>query len=117
MLRIRLRKTDIYDRQSLSAEAWTSWPKMLPRAVTSAHTRSAKMLETPGRIEPCFFEEHIPARLADQSVEIQREAWLAVLYQALARGIDDEEAGRAKPLADVVARLERKFEGAGQPAE
>ena len=32
------------------------------------------MFETPGRIEPCFFEEHIPASLADLSVEIQREA-------------------------------------------
>ena len=32
------------------------------------------MSETPGRIEPCFFEEHIPASLADLSVEIQREA-------------------------------------------
>lgn len=32
------------------------------------------MLETPGRIEPCFFEEHIPAALADLSVDIQKEA-------------------------------------------
>lgn len=32
------------------------------------------MFETPGTIEPCFFEEHIPASLADLSVEIQREA-------------------------------------------
>ena len=32
------------------------------------------MLETPSRIEPCFFEEHIPAELADLSVDIQREA-------------------------------------------
>lgn len=75
------------------------------------------MPEIPGRIEPCFFEEHIPASLADLSVETQREARLAVLDQALARGIEDAEAGRAKPLTDVVARLERKFEGAGQPAE
>jgi antitoxin ParD1/3/4 len=41
----------------------------------------------------------------------EREARLAVLDQALARGIEDAEAGRAKPLADVVARLERKYEG------
>lgn len=47
----------------------------------------------------------------------EREARLAVLDQALARGIDDEEAGRAKPLADVVARLEGKYEGAGRPTE
>jgi predicted transcriptional regulator len=65
------------------------------------------------RIEPCFFEEHIPASLANLSVEIQREARLAVLDQALARGIEDAEAGRAKPLADVVARLERKYGGEG----
>ncbi len=32
------------------------------------------MLETPGRIEPCLFEEHIPAELADLSVEIERAA-------------------------------------------
>ena len=32
------------------------------------------MLETPARIEPCFFEEHIPTELADLSVDIQREA-------------------------------------------
>jgi plasmid stabilization system protein ParE len=36
---------------------------------------------------------------------------------ALARGIDDEEEGRTKPLADVVTRLERKFESAGRPTE
>lgn len=47
----------------------------------------------------------------------EREARLAVLDQALARGIEDAEAGRAKPLADVVARLERKYEGAGRPTE
>ena len=32
------------------------------------------MLETPDRIEPCLFEEHIPAELADLSVEIERAA-------------------------------------------
>ena len=32
------------------------------------------MLETPGRIEPLLFEEHIPAELADLSVEIERAA-------------------------------------------
>ncbi len=47
----------------------------------------------------------------------EREARLTVLDQALARGIDDEEAGRSKPLADVVARLERKFQGAGRHTE
>ena len=47
----------------------------------------------------------------------EREARLAVLDQALARGIEDAKAGRAKPLADVVARLERKYEGAGRPTK
>ena len=47
----------------------------------------------------------------------EREARLAVLDQAMARGIEDAEAGRTKPLADVVARLERRYEGAGQPTE
>ena len=47
----------------------------------------------------------------------EREARLSVLDQALARGIEDAEAGRAKPLADVVARLERKYEGAGRPTK
>jgi hypothetical protein len=116
------------------------------------------MLETPGRVEPCFFEEHIPASLADLSVEIQREAAnlgqglhpnsaaeLADLVKvmncyysnlieghntrsrdieralsgaeleaetrplALEARADDEDEGRAKPLANVVARLERKY--------
>ena len=47
----------------------------------------------------------------------EREARLAVLDQALARGVDDEEAGRTRPLADVVSRLERKYDGAGLPRE
>jgi len=47
----------------------------------------------------------------------EREARLTVLDQALARGIDDEEAGRSKPLAEVVARLESKYDGAGRPAK
>lgn len=42
----------------------------------------------------------------------EREARLAVLDQALARGIEDAETRLAKPLADVVARLEWKYEGA-----
>ena len=47
----------------------------------------------------------------------EREARLTVLDQALARGIDDEDAKRTKPLADVVARLERKYGGAGRPTK
>jgi antitoxin ParD1/3/4 len=47
----------------------------------------------------------------------EREMRLAVLDQALARGIDDEAEGRTKPLADVVTRLERKFESTGRPTE
>ncbi len=51
------------------------------------------MLETPGRIEPCFFEEHIPAELADLSVDIQREAVL------LGQGLHPDSAAE---LADLV---------------
>jgi antitoxin ParD1/3/4 len=47
----------------------------------------------------------------------EREARLAVLDQALARGISDDDAGRVKPLADVATRLEHKYEGAGRPKE
>jgi antitoxin ParD1/3/4 len=47
----------------------------------------------------------------------EREARLAVLDQALARGIDDDEVGRIKPLIGVVARFERKYEGAVRPTE
>ena len=32
------------------------------------------MLETPGRIEPCFFEKHIPAKLVDLSSDIQQKS-------------------------------------------
>ena len=51
------------------------------------------MLETLGRIEPCFFEEHIPAELADVSVEIQREA------SRLGQGLHPDSAAE---LADLV---------------
>lgn len=47
----------------------------------------------------------------------EREARLAVLDQALARGLADTEADRVKPMAEVVARLERKYAGAGRPNE
>ena len=50
-------------------------------------------METPGRIEPCFFEEHIPAELADLSVEIQREA------SGLGQGLHPDSAAE---LADLV---------------
>jgi Fic family protein len=52
-----------------------------------------RMIETPGRIEPCFFEEHIPASLADLSVEIQREA------ANLGQGLHPDSAAE---LADLV---------------
>ena len=54
------------------------------------------MLETPGRIEPCFFEEHIPAELADLSVEIQREA------SGLGKGLHPDSAAE---LADLVRMM------------
>lgn len=40
----------------------------------------------------------------------ERETRLSVLDQALARGLADAEAGRAKPMSDVVARLEVKYQ-------
>lgn len=52
-----------------------------------------EMIETPGRIEPCFFEEHIPASLADLSVAIQREA------AGLGQGLHPDSAAE---LADLV---------------
>ena len=51
------------------------------------------MLETPGRIEPCFFEEHIPTELADLTVEIQRGA------TRLGQGLHPDGAAE---LADLV---------------
>jgi hypothetical protein len=51
------------------------------------------MLETPGRIEPCFFEERIPVELADLSVEIQRDA------TRLGQGLHPDSAAE---LADLV---------------
>lgn len=50
-------------------------------------------METPGRIEPCFFEEHIPAELADLSVDIQKEA------ARLGQGLHPDSAAE---LADLV---------------
>jgi len=51
------------------------------------------MLEIPSRIEPCFFEGHIPAELADLSVDIQREA------VRLGQGLHPDSAAE---LADLV---------------
>ena len=47
----------------------------------------------------------------------EREARLAVLDQALARGMADAEAGRTKPAEEVFARLEAKYQTMGRPAE
>ena len=47
----------------------------------------------------------------------EREARLAVLDQALAKGISDAEAGRTKPAVEVFARLEAKYQAMGRPAE
>ena len=40
----------------------------------------------------------------------ERESRLSVLDQALARGLADAEAGRVKPMSDVVTRLEAKYQ-------
>lgn len=47
----------------------------------------------------------------------EREARLALLDQALARGLADADAGRVKPAGDVFARLEAKYQAMGQPAK
>lgn len=47
----------------------------------------------------------------------EREARLAVLDQALTKGIADAEAGRTKPAYVVFARLEAKYQAMGRPAE
>src|SRR5947208_15638853 len=52
-----------------------------------------KMIETPARIEPCFFQDTIPSVLADLTVELQREA------DRLGRGLHSESAAE---LADLV---------------
>jgi len=53
----------------------------------------AKKLETPARIEPYLFEEHIPTELADLSFDIRREA------TGLRQGLLPD---RAAELADLV---------------
>lgn len=45
----------------------------------------------------------------------EREARLAALDQSLAQGMADADAGQVRPMADVVARLERKLGGSDQP--
>jgi antitoxin ParD1/3/4 len=47
----------------------------------------------------------------------EREARLAVLDQALTKGIADIEAGRTKPAEEVFAQLEAKYHAMGRPAE
>jgi antitoxin ParD1/3/4 len=47
----------------------------------------------------------------------EREARLALLDQALARGMADAEAGRTKPAGEVIAWLEAKYLAMGRPAE
>jgi Fic family protein len=54
------------------------------------------MIETPARIEPCFFEDTIPSVLADLTVELQREA------DNLGRGLHPESAAE---LADLVRMM------------
>ncbi len=47
----------------------------------------------------------------------EREARLAVLDQALTRGLADVDAGRVKPAGEVFARLEAKYQMMGKPAK
>ncbi|TIS88371.1 Fic family protein [Mesorhizobium sp.] len=54
------------------------------------------MIETPARIEPCFFQDTIPSVLADLTVELQKEA------DNLGRGLHPESAAE---LADLVRMM------------
>ena len=47
----------------------------------------------------------------------EREARLAVLDQALARGLADADAGRVKPADEVFSRLEAKYQAMDKPAK
>lgn len=47
----------------------------------------------------------------------ERETRLSVLDQALARGLADAEAGRVKPVSEVVARLEAKYQAMSPATE
>ena len=47
----------------------------------------------------------------------ERETRLAVLDQALAKGISDAESGLTKPAEEVFARLGAKYQAMGRPAE
>jgi antitoxin ParD1/3/4 len=46
----------------------------------------------------------------------EREAKLAALDAAIARGLADAEAGRTKPAEEVFARLERKYSAMARKA-
>lgn len=47
----------------------------------------------------------------------EREARLAVLDQALARGLADADAGQVKPADEVFSRLEAKYQAMDKPAK
>lgn len=47
----------------------------------------------------------------------EREARLAALDSAIARGVADADAGRAKPAQEVFDRLEAKYRALTQPKE
>jgi antitoxin ParD1/3/4 len=46
----------------------------------------------------------------------EREARLAALDAAIARGLADAEAGRTKPAGEVFARLDRKYRAMARKA-
>ena len=45
----------------------------------------------------------------------EREARLAVLDAAIARGLADAEAGRMRPAGEVFGRLDAKYRAMGRP--
>ena len=50
-------------------------------------------------------------------INAQRKTKLAAVDGAIARGLDDAEAGRTRPAEEVFARLERKYRSMAGKAE
>ena len=71
----------------------------------------AKLVET-GRYNSKSEVRHERIRMIQKL-----ETRLSVLDQALARGLADAEAGRVKPMCEIVARLEGKYQSMSPATE
>ncbi|WP_245515729.1 Fic family protein [Oharaeibacter diazotrophicus] len=81
------------DRQAQSATSLPDFLQFIVLKENAIPIGSAGMIESPARMEPCFFEDGIPRPLADLAVEIQRAA------DGLGRGLHPDAASE---LADLV---------------